>query len=127
MLTLQYIPQYELHNLDSDSKIKKLLKSVKENKIVLLEGRLKVEEEAQLIQKTMEIIDKNFKGIEIGTIDPKGDLLLDKIKKMLAKLLLGSHGGLTIIGPATIVKQIKKDPNKIELFTQEFKKRRSNK
>jgi len=124
MLTLQYIPHFELKGLDSDSKIKKLLKGVKENKIILLEGRLKIEEEAQLIQRTMEIIDKNFKGIEIGTIDPKGDLLLDKIKKALAKLLLGNYGGLTIIGPATLVKQIKKDPNKIELLTSTIKKKR---
>ena len=124
MLTLQYIPYFEISNLDSDSKIKKLLKGVKENKIILLEGRLKIEEETQLIKKTMEIIDKNFKGIEIGTIDPKGELLLDRIKKGLAKLLLGNYSGLTIIGPATIVKEIKKDPNKIELLTKEIKKKR---
>lgn len=125
MLTLQYIPHFEVGNLDSDTKIKKLLKIVKENKIILLEGRLKVEEEAQLIQKTMEIIDKDFKGIEISTIDPKrNNILFDNIKKLLAKFLLGSSGGLTIIGPATIVKEIKKDPNKIELLTNEVKRGR---
>jgi len=125
MLTLQYIPHSEISNLDSDSRIKKLIRIVKENKIVLLEGRLRVEEEASLIKKTMEVIDKNFKGIEISTIDPKGnDVLFGKLKKSLAKLLLGNYGGLTIIGPASIVKEIKKDPNKIELLTKEVKKRK---
>ena len=124
MLTLQYVPYFEISSLGSSERIKKLLKIVKENKIVLLEGRLRIDEEAQLIQKTMEIIDKNFKGIEIGTIDPKRGMVLDKFKKSLAKFLLGNYGGLTIIGPATIVKEIKKDPNKIELLTNEINNKR---
>ena len=36
-------------------------------------------------------------------------------------MLLGDRQGLTVIGPATIVKEIKKDPNKIELLTKEGK------
>ena len=38
--------------------------------------------------------------------------------------LLGDRQGLTVIGPATIVKEIKKDPNKIELLTKEAKGRK---
>ena len=126
MLTLQFISHAEISMLDSDARINRLLKGVNDNKIVLLEGKLRVEEEAKLIQKTMEIITKDFKGIEIGTIDPKrgNEILFEKIKKGLAKMLLGSYGGLTIIGPATIVKEIRKDPNKIELLTKEMRKRR---
>jgi len=33
-------------------------------------------------------------------------------------LLLGNRSGLTIIGPANVVKEIKQDPDKIQLFTQ---------
>jgi len=36
---------------------------------------------------------------------------------MFINLLLGDRNGITIIGPASIVKEIKKDPNKIELLT----------
>ena len=41
---------------------------------------------------------------------------------MLYKLLLGNRQGLTIIGPATIIKEIKKNPNKIELLTHPTKR-----
>jgi hypothetical protein len=32
---------------------------------------------------------------------------------------LGDMQGLTVVGPATVVKQIRNDPKKIELFTTE--------
>ena len=38
---------------------------------------------------------------------------------MLSNVLLGDRQGMTIIGPATVVKKIEKNPNKIELFTNE--------
>ena len=117
-LTLQFVPYNEIGKLDSNSKIKKILKVVKDNKIVLLEGKLKSEEEAMLIQRTMEQIDRNFKGIEIATIEGKDEKdFIAVLKKNLVRALLGDKFGLTIIGPASIVKEIKKDPNKIELFT----------
>ena len=126
MLTLQFIPSFEIHNLDSDKKVNKLLRIVKEDKILLVEGKLSPEEEAKLIKTTMEQITGNFKGIEICTVDPKQQnlMLLEKIKKGLAKILLGDKSGLTIIGPASIIKEIKRDPNKIELLTKEYKKKR---
>ncbi len=119
MLTLQFIPFHDIENLDSEKRVKKLLKIVKEDKILLLEGRLKKEEEAELIKKTMEHIDDKFKGIELGVIYPnRQDLpFLNKLKKGIIDMLLGDRKGLTIIGPATIVKEIKQDPDKIQLYT----------
>ena len=117
MLTLQYIPYREIMNLDTEGKIKKILKSVKENKIILIDGRLDPIEESELIQRTMESIDKRFKGIEIAGIIPNNNkLLIDKIRKEVARVILGRDEGLTIIGPATIVKEIKRNPNKIDLL-----------
>ncbi|MCX6707136.1 MAG: DUF2073 domain-containing protein [Candidatus Woesearchaeota archaeon] len=118
-LTLQFVPYNEIEGLSSIGRINKLLKIAKENKIVLLEGRLKKEEEAELIKTTMEEINDDFKGIELGVIYPgkeHGDLL-KKLKAGFVELMLGDRVGLTIIGPASIVKEIKKDPNKIELLT----------
>ena len=46
------------------------------------------------------------------------------LKEGIAKVLLGNRQGLTIIGPANVVKAIKKDPKKIELFTKESKKKK---
>ncbi|HLD11048.1 MAG TPA: DUF2073 domain-containing protein [Candidatus Nanoarchaeia archaeon] len=125
MLTLQYLPYHELIGLDSDTKLKKILKLVKEDKIVLIEGKLAVKEETELITQTLEQIDKRFRGIEICSVDcfQKNTELITRLRTKIANLLLGRTEGLTIIGPATIVKEIKKDPNKIELFTLDRKKK----
>jgi len=125
MLTLQFIPYQEIEGLNSAKRVKKLLSVVKENKIVLLEGRLKKQEEAELIKKTMEEIDAQFKGIELGVIHPdKKDLdFLRKLKRGVIDLLLGNRMGFTIIGPANVVKEIKQDPDKIQLMT--FSRRRA--
>lgn len=125
MLTLQFIPYYEIDGLSSEKRISKLLKSVKANKIVLLEGRLKPSEEAELIQKTMSEINDNFKGIELSTINTGvfSDSFLRKLKLRIVNLLLGNRHGFTIIGPAKLVKEIKQDPDKIQLFTEDLSKK----
>jgi len=122
-LTLQFIPYIEIENLSSLGRIRKILNSVKENKIVLLEGRLKKSEEAELIKTTMEEINAEFKGIELAVIYPESQNMdtFKKLKMSFVNMLLGDRSGLTIIGPASIVKEIKKDPNKIQLFTKEVK------
>lgn len=130
-LTIQFVPHSEIENLSSLNKINKLLKMAKENNIVVLEGRLKKDEETELIRVTMEEIDDDFKGIELSVIYPKSSEhgLVDKVKTNLANFLLRERMGLTIIGPATIVKEIKQDPSKIQLLTQELstKKRKKGK
>jgi hypothetical protein len=125
MLTLQFVPYEEISKLDSTNRIKKLLKVVKENKIVVMQGRLKPFEEAELIQKTMEGVNNNFKGIELCTIYPGNKKNINNLlKRLVIKTLMGDREGITIIGPATVVKEIKRDPNKIELFTKDIPKTR---
>ncbi|MBI4440878.1 DUF2073 domain-containing protein [Candidatus Woesearchaeota archaeon] len=126
MLTLQFIPYAEIEDLTSEKRISKLLNVVKENKIVVLEGRLRKEEEADLIKQTMESIDEDFKGIELSVIFPdmRNKMALDNLRKLFINLLLGDRTGITIIGPASVVKEIKKDPNKIELLTQPLRRKK---
>ena len=114
------MPYEEISDLPSNKRISKLLKIVKDNKILLLEGRLRKEEEAELIKRTMEEINDDFKGIELGVIfpDEKNADFLGRLRTNMANLLLGNRRGFTIVGPATIVKEIKQDPNKIQLFTK---------
>ncbi|MBU0758295.1 MAG: DUF2073 domain-containing protein [Nanoarchaeota archaeon] len=121
MLTLQFVPYNDIADLDSEKRIKKLLALAMEEKIVLLEGRLKKEEETKLIEKTMESIDEKFSGIELSVIypDKKTKDFFKKIKKIMIRMMLGDREGFTIIGPATIIKEIKRDPNKIQLLTTE--------
>jgi len=122
MLTLQIIPYAEISALSSIGRIRKLLNVAKENKIVLLQGRLSKEEEAELIKTTMEEINKDFKGVELAVIEPELEKNgLGAFRQNIANVLLGNRQGLTVIGPANIVKEIKKDPKKIELLTKDVK------
>jgi hypothetical protein len=125
MLTLQIVPYSEIVDLSSLGRIRKLLNIAKENKIVLLQGRLTKEEEAELIKITMEEINKDFKGVELAVIEPttQNDHGLEIIKNRIANIMLGDRQGLTVIGPASVVKEIKKDPRKIELLTKDIKKK----
>ena len=124
MLTLQYIPFSEIEPLSSNRRIAKLLTGVKKNKIVLMQGRLKPEEEAALIQKTMEEVSKEFRGIELCTInqEKKNKDNFQQLEQLFTKWLVGDRDSLTIIGPANIVKEIKRNPDKIELLTHNIKK-----
>jgi hypothetical protein len=117
-LAIQYVPHSEMLGLSSEERIEKLLNIVMEDKIVLLEGQLKKTEEATLIAKTMESISSKFKGIELAVISPTEtqQSFTDKVRSQLAKVLLGKQDGLTVVGPATVVRQIKQDPQKLQLF-----------
>ena len=121
MVTLQFVPYTEIQSLSGIGRIRKLLGIAKQNKIVLLQGRLKKDEETELIKATMEEINREFKGIELAVINPSEASIsgFDKLKTTMFSLLLGDRAGLTIIGPANVVKSIKKDPHKIELLTSE--------
>lgn len=133
MVTFQFVPYTDIEKLGSAKRVNKLINVVKENKIVILEGRLTKQEEADLIEITMEEISPKFRGIELSVIYPDNSKqdLGQKVKSVFANVLLGDRQGLTIIGPASIVKKIEQNPDKIELFTTEnfrngkkFRKRR---
>ena len=128
MVTLQFIPYTEIEEMSSVGRIRKLLSIAKEDKIVLLQGRLAKDEEAELIKATMEEIDEGFKGIELAVIHPEQQRLsgLQKLKYDMASLVLGDRQGLTIIGSASVVKDIKRNPHKIELMTRELRKSKSS-
>lgn len=125
-LTLQFVPYVDIESLSSEARLTKLLGIVKNKSVVLMEGRLKPEEETLLIERTMKEINKSFKGIELCTIFPE-DKNLDlfrKLKKNFASMILGDREGITIMGPATVIKEIRRDPNRIRLFTFDVKKNR---
>ena len=118
--TIQFLPYSEIRHLDSNERIKKILAIILNNNILILQGKLKTEEEARLIGDTMAMMGylKNFKGIELAVISGNGeDSVWDKMKKGLANAIAGGDmGAVTIIGPATIVKEMKRNPKKIELL-----------
>ena len=118
-LTLSFMPYADIAKLDSVHRVKKILDIILKNRIVILQGRLESTEEASLIQSTMALVGriKNFKGVELAVIQPQSkEAMFDKIKLGIARALVGERDALTIIGPAAIVKEIKRDPSKIDLM-----------
>ena len=119
-LSLHVLPFSEVRDLSIAQRVKKILNLVLGNKIVILHGRLRAEEEARLIEDTMAMVDhiKTFKGIELAVVEPdlKNEGIIIKMRHGIAKRLIGDSSALTIIGPASIVKEIKRDPKKIELL-----------
>jgi len=123
MVTFHFVPFHEIQTLSPAKRVNKLLNIVKSEKIVIMEGKLRKQEEADLIELTMEEIGPSFSGIELSVINPQAKNLdgLQRFKNSMASVLLGDRQGLTIIGPASVVKRITNNPNKIELFTKEAK------
>ncbi len=116
---IQFLPYSEIKDLGSNERIKKILDIILDNSILILQGRLKIEEESRLIGDTMAIIGhvKNFKGIELAVIGDEKSGIFGKMKSGLINALSGGDmGAITIIGPASVVKEIKRNPKKIELF-----------
>lgn len=119
-LSLHVIPFSEIQPLSIAERVKKILNLVLGNKIVILHGRLRPEEEARLIEDTMALVDhvKSFKGIELAVIEPdlKDEGVITKMRYGIAKKLIGDNSSLTVIGPASVIKDIKRDPKKLELL-----------
>ena len=117
---IQFLPYSEIKGLGSDEIIKKILGIILGNNILILQGKLKAEEESRLIGDTMAMIGhvKNFKGIELAVISANGEnSIWNSFKQGVANAIAGGGmGAVTIIGPATIVKEIKRNPKKIELL-----------
>ncbi len=121
-LTIHFMPFSEISNEDSIGKIKKVMGLVLANKIIILQGKLSPDDEVRLIENSMTLIGniKGFQGLEIATISGEGDTInmFEKMRRNIAKILIGERDKITIIGPATVVKDIKRDPKKMELMLQ---------
>jgi hypothetical protein len=119
-LTIQFLPHTEIEKFSSTERIKKLLEIILKNKVIIIQGRLKPEEETRLIEDTLILVGKikGFKGIELAVISPNQNerTMLNKIKYGLANALVGQMDAITIIGPASVIKEMKKDPKKLEIM-----------
>lgn len=117
--SIQFLPYSEIRGLDSNQRIRKILNIILGNNILILQGRLEPDEETRLIGDTMAIIGhvRNFKGVELAVISGNNEGFFGKFRKNLVSAIAGGDiGAVTIIGPATIVKEIKRNPKKIELL-----------
>ncbi|NYZ77788.1 DUF2073 domain-containing protein [Candidatus Micrarchaeota archaeon] len=115
---IEFISSSSLAGKSSAEKIKFILGIVKqEKKILVLEEPLSSTEEKQLISSTMANVDKKFPGIEVCSLGDSHDAGTQNLITWLIKLLGGKTSGLTVIGPSNLVKQVKRDPGKLRLWT----------
>ncbi|MFH0808572.1 MAG: DUF2073 domain-containing protein [archaeon] len=119
-LTIHFMPYSEIANEDAIERIKKIMGIVLKNKIIILQGKLKIEEEAKLIENSMMMIGNipGFAGIEIASLSGENEnrTMFEGVRRNIAKILVGEQDAITIIGPASVVKEMKKDPKKVELM-----------
>jgi hypothetical protein len=119
MLKIQYIPYKRILNLDARQRTDMILGLVRDDRLLIIEGRLKSTDEATLIRETMNNIDDEFSGIEIGVMHDNESLdRWTRIRSSIARFLVGDRTGLTIIGPAKIIESLKQDPEMIEIYFQ---------
>jgi hypothetical protein len=129
MLTIQYLPYQQIAQLSSEQRIESILSLLKSGKIVLIDGRLSSSDESLLIRETMSNINEEFNGVEIGVMrDNVEKSWLSKIKHKLAKALVGDNTGITFIGPAKIISELRQHPETVELhFQKEYLLKHSKK
>lgn len=103
-LKMDFLSSNALKNVSSMEKIYMIIDKVKEGDIVIIEGGLTPSEEAELIETTMREIDiEEFVGIDVHTLEKDKSSFFGMSKKKVI--------GITIIGPANIMKTVKKQSN----------------
>jgi len=108
-LKMDFLSSDALISRSSMEKVSMIVDRVKSGDLLVIEGGLSPQEEAELIETTMREIDiENFVGIEIYT--------LEKDKTSLFGLSKKKTVGLTIIGPANIMSAVKKKSNFLSMI-----------
>ncbi len=116
MLRIKFLPYEKAKKED----IKGMLNDLKSGMIIVIDAKLPAEEETKIIEETMKIVSEKFPGIELSSIEishSKSETTLDKIKEVIIEKLSGKKRGLTIIGPAKIIRKIEKNPEELLLYT----------
>ncbi|MBU0898730.1 MAG: DUF2073 domain-containing protein [Nanoarchaeota archaeon] len=115
-LKIKLLPYENLKKYEFNS----LFKDLKDDTIILVDAKLKSEEEAQLIKETMKKVSEKFSGIELSSLELSSENninLFGKLKKSFVEMLIGKKRGLTLIGPAKIIRKIRKNPEHLMLYT----------
>jgi uncharacterized protein len=123
-IEIQFISADVMDGMGREEKVEYVLNQVKEDRIIVLEEGMSPLEESALIGATMERVTRKFPGIEVSTLKERRD---DGIRERIIRLLGGTTGGLTVIGPSKIIKEIKKDPKHITMFASGGEKKKKKK
>lgn len=117
MAGLQVLAYEMMKNLTSEQKVKRILAIVKNKDIVMLEGKLTPDEETDLIAKAMANVSGSFSGIEVAFLSStRSKSIVEKLRNSILRIIAKDRFGITVIGPSKIIKEIKMDPNKLEIL-----------
>jgi len=129
-LKMDFVSSANLNGKSEEKKINFILKKVKDGSILVMDGVMKPEEEMNLIKETMRRVDNGFPGIEVCSLkkEIKGlglfiDRLSDRKEKLWSWLSnnpveTSLKNGITLIGPAKIIKKIKKNPDSFSVLAE---------
>ena len=108
-ISFNLVSRHKLGELTSEEKLKFILKEVKKGKILVLEYGLTPMEQTSLIECTMKEIEHDtFIGVEMEGYSEDRPTFLQKLFRMTKR------PRLTLIGPANLLKMIKKDKDMIQ-------------
>ena len=106
-----------IKNLSVEKKVKKIVDICRLGEIVMIEGSITPEVEYEITKYALKKIDSKFSGVEIGFLkSSQTDSFIEKIRSKILNLIAKNRFGVTVIGPSKIIKDIKMDPNKLEIF-----------
>lgn len=105
---IDFVGKSRLKNMKTMEKIRLIIDSVKDNKVVVLEAGLTPDEEGRLVEMTMQQIgpEQNFSGLEIERYNreqSKGGLLSRIVSSN------NKQSKLTIIGPANKLQTVENE------------------
>ena len=129
-LKMDFVSSIKLNGKPQKKKIDYILKRVKDGSILILDGVMSPEEEMELIRETMRRVDDGFPGIEVCSLrkEVKGlKFLFEKINEGGEKFWTWMtrnppktdlKTGMTLIGPAKVIKKIKKNPDSFSVLAE---------
>ncbi len=108
-IAFNLVSRQKINGLNSEEKLNFILKEVKNGKILVLEQGLTPMEQTSLIERTMKEIEHDtFIGVEMEGYSEDSSSFL---QKLFGKV---KRPRMTLIGPANLLKMIKKDNDMIQ-------------
>ncbi len=133
-LKLDFVSSVVLSEKEPNQRINFILNKVKDGSILVIDGVLKPDEEMNLIRETMRRVDDGFPGIEVCSLKKPAsffDTFIEKFRDQKENIqrFLGTltgnpsvttnmRTGMTFIGPAKVIKKIKKNPDSFSVLAE---------